>query len=104
MTMQLRPPRPASQHVSDRDNIILKSVMHELALALDEPLISTAHAAGTDRQALRLARELEARTLERAENQPSAELPWPASPAGLLNQDLTNDQFNHGPWGPPLAS
>ena len=57
MTMQLRPPRPASQHVSDRDNIILKSVMHELALALDEPLISTAHAAGTDRQALRLARE-----------------------------------------------
>ena len=49
MTMQLRPPRPASQHVSDRDNIILKSVMHELALALDEPLISTAHAAGTDR-------------------------------------------------------
>ncbi len=72
MTTQLRLPRPASQHVSDRDNIILKSVMHELALALDEPLISTAHAAGTDRQALRLARELEARTLERAENQPSA--------------------------------
>ena len=54
------------------NNIILKSVMHELALAIDEPLISTAHAAGTDRQALRLARELEARTLERAENQPSA--------------------------------
>ncbi len=42
--------------------------MHELALCLDEPLISTAHAAGTDRQALRLARELEARTL----TQPSA--------------------------------
>ncbi len=72
MTTQLRPPRPASLHVSVRDNIILKSVMHELALALDEPLISTAHAAGTDRQALRLARELEARSLERAENQPSA--------------------------------
>lgn len=72
MTMQHRPPRPASQHVSDRDNIILKSVMHELALALDEPLISTAHAAGTDRQAVRLARELEAHTLERAEAQPSA--------------------------------
>ncbi|BBS88066.1 hypothetical protein ACB295_02545 [Aeromonas caviae] len=72
MTMQLRPPRPASQHVSDRDNIVLKAVMHELALYLDEPLISTAHAAGTDRQAVRLARELEARTLERAENQPSA--------------------------------
>jgi hypothetical protein len=46
--------------------------MHELALYLDEPLISTAHAAGTDRQAVRLARELEARTLERAESQPSA--------------------------------
>ena len=58
--------------VSDRNNIILKAVMHELALFLDEPLISTAHAAGTDRKALRLARELEARTLERAENQPSA--------------------------------
>lgn len=67
MTTQLRPTRPASQYVSDRDNIVLKAVMHELALALDEPLISTAHAAGTDRQALRLARELEVRTLERVE-------------------------------------
>lgn len=72
MTTQLRPPRPASQYVNDRYNIVLKAVMHELALALDEPLISTAHAAGTDRQALRLARELEARTLERDEKQPSA--------------------------------
>ncbi|MGY3892865.1 hypothetical protein [Aeromonas enterica] len=72
MTMQLRPPRPASQHVSDRDNIVLKAVMHELALALDEPLISTTHAAGTDRQALRLARELQASAAERAEAQPSA--------------------------------
>ena len=62
----------ASLPVSDRDNIILKAIMHELALALDEPLISTAHAAGTDRKAVRLARELEARTLERAESQPSA--------------------------------
>ena len=66
MTMQLRPPRPASQHVSDRDNIVLKAVMHELALYLDEPLISTAHAAGTDRQAVRLARELITRKLGRA--------------------------------------
>ena len=40
-------------------------------LALDEPLISTAHAAGTDRQAAPGPRA-EARTLERAENQPSA--------------------------------
>lgn len=72
MTMQHRPPRPASQHVSDRDNIALKAVMHELALYLDEPLISTAQAAGTDRQAVRLASELEARALERAESQPSA--------------------------------
>ena len=68
MTMK----KVASLPVSERDNIVLKAVMHELALYLDEPLISTAHAAGTDRQAVRLARELEARTLERAENQPSA--------------------------------
>ncbi|WP_234676694.1 hypothetical protein [Aeromonas rivipollensis] len=64
--MKIRPPRPASQHVSDRDNIVLKAVMHELALAIDEPLITTAQAAGTDRQAVRLARELQARTVERA--------------------------------------
>lgn len=67
MTTQLRPPRPASQHVSDRDNIVLKAVIHELALELDTALIPTAHAAGTDRHALRLARELQARTAERAE-------------------------------------
>ncbi|MGY3959507.1 hypothetical protein [Aeromonas popoffii] len=72
MTTQIRPPRPASQHVSDRDNIILKAVIHELALELDTSLIPTAHAAGTDRQALRLARELQTRTVERAEAQPSA--------------------------------
>ena len=71
MTTQLRPPRPASQHVSDRDNIVLKAVIHELALELDTALIPTAHAAGTDQQALRLARELQARTAERAEAQPS---------------------------------
>ena len=70
--MKIRPPRPASQHVSDRDNIVLKAVMHELALAIDEPLITTAHAAGTDRQAVRLARELQARTVERAEAQHNA--------------------------------
>ena len=67
-----RPPRPASEHVSDRDNIVLKAVMHELALAIDEPLISTAQAAGTDRQALRLARELQVRAVKREEEQPSA--------------------------------
>lgn len=72
MTTQLRPPRPAPQHVSDRDNIVLKAVIHELALELDSALIPTAHAAGTDRQALRLARELQARTVERAEDQISA--------------------------------
>ncbi len=72
MTTQIRPPRPASQHVSDRDNIILKAVIHELALELDTSLIPTAHAAGTDRQAVRLARELQARNVERAEAQPSA--------------------------------
>lgn len=72
MTINARPPRPAAQHVSERDNIILKSVIHELSLELDTSLIPTARAAGTDRQAVRLARELEARTLERAEAQPSA--------------------------------
>ncbi|MGY3886926.1 hypothetical protein [Aeromonas aquatica] len=72
MTTQPRPPRPASKHVCYRDNIILKAVMHELALELDTALIPTAHAAGTDRQALRLARELQTRTVERAEAQPSA--------------------------------
>jgi hypothetical protein len=72
VTTNPRPPRPASRHVSDRDNIILKAVIHELALELDTALIPTAHAAGTDRQALRLARELQARTVERAEAQPSA--------------------------------
>ena len=65
-------PRPKPEHVSDRDNIVLKAVMHELALAIDEPLITTAQAAGTDRQAVRLARELQARTVERAETQHSA--------------------------------
>ncbi|MEH8223769.1 hypothetical protein [Aeromonas veronii] len=59
-------PRPKPEHVTDRDNVVLKAVMHELALAIDEPLITTAQAAGTDRQAVRLARELQARTVERA--------------------------------------
>jgi len=72
MTIEMTMKNGTSIPVSDRNNIILKAVMHELALFLDEPLISTAQAAGTDREAVRLARELEARTLERAENQPSA--------------------------------
>lgn len=72
MPIFTRQPRPASERVSERDNIVLKAVMHELALAIDEPLISTAQAAGTDRQALRLACELEARAAEREEGQPSA--------------------------------
>ncbi|MFM5713773.1 hypothetical protein ACET77_06130 [Aeromonas allosaccharophila] len=72
MTINARPPRPAAQHVSERDNIILKSVIHELSLELDTSLIPTAHAAGTDKTAVRLSRELMARKIERAENQPSA--------------------------------
>lgn len=67
-----RPPRPAAHHVSERDNIILKSVIHELSLALDTSLIPTAHAAGTDRTAARLSRELMARKVERAEQQACA--------------------------------
>jgi len=70
MSVFIRPPRPASEYVSDRDNIVLKAVIYELALELDTALIPTAHAAGTDRQALRLARELQTRTVERAEAQP----------------------------------
>lgn len=72
MPIYSRPPRPASKRVSERDNIVLKAVMHELALAIDEPLILTAQAAGTDRQALRLAQELQDRAAEREEGQPSA--------------------------------
>ncbi|HHQ4761312.1 TPA: hypothetical protein ACSP8C_001683 [Aeromonas veronii] len=72
MPIFTRPPRPASERVSERDNIVLKAVMHELALAIDEPLISTAQAAGTDRQALRLAQELQDRAAEREKGQPSA--------------------------------
>lgn len=72
MSNLTRPPRPASERVNERDNIVLKAVMHELALAIDEPLLSTAQAAGTDRQALRLARELQASAVKRAEGQFSA--------------------------------
>lgn len=72
MSSFTRPPRPASERVNERDNIVLKAVMHELALVIDEPLISTAQAAGTDRQALRLARELQASAVKRAEGQFSA--------------------------------
>lgn len=72
MTIQVRPPRPEAKHVTDRENIILKSVIHELSLELDTALIPTAHAAGTDKTAVRLSRELMARRIERAENQPSA--------------------------------
>ncbi|MGK4476307.1 hypothetical protein [Aeromonas molluscorum] len=66
-------PRPAPQHVSERDNVVLKAVMHELALHLeDASVITIAHAAGTDRTATRLSRELQARKIERAEQQHSA--------------------------------
>lgn len=53
-----RRPHPAATRVSERENIILKSVMHELSLELDTPLISTAKAANSDKSALRLMREL----------------------------------------------
>lgn len=66
MTPQSRSTRPVAQHVSERDNIVLKAVMHELALELETSLIPTAHAAGSDRQAVRLARELQARAVEHA--------------------------------------
>ncbi|MGY3922027.1 hypothetical protein LA366_02525 [Aeromonas jandaei] len=72
MTIQARPPRPEAKPVTDRENIILKAVIHELSLELDTALIPTAHAAGTDKTALRLSRELMARKIERAEKQPSA--------------------------------
>lgn len=104
MTMQLRPPRPASQHVSDRDNIILKSVMHELALALDEPLISTAHAAGTDRQAVRPPASSKPAPLNVPRHNPAHRQYLPASPPGSNTTGPSNDQFNHGPWGPLFAA
>ncbi|ELV7509401.1 MULTISPECIES: hypothetical protein [Aeromonas] len=62
-----------AQPISERSNIILKAVMHELALHLeDDSVITIAQAAGTDRTATRLSRELMARKIERAEKQPSA--------------------------------
>ncbi|MFB2865728.1 hypothetical protein [Aeromonas sp. MdU4] len=65
--------RPKPEHVTDRDNVVLKAVMHELALHLeDDSVITIAKAAGTDRTATRLSRELQARKIERAEKQPSA--------------------------------
>lgn len=61
-----------AQPISERSNIILKAVMHELALHLeDDSVITIAQAAGTDRTATRLSRELMARKIERAETQPS---------------------------------
>ncbi|PSJ89881.1 hypothetical protein [Aeromonas veronii] len=66
-------PRQKPEHVTDRDNVVLKAVMHELALHLDDDsVITIAQAAGTDRTATRLSRELMARKIERAEKQPSA--------------------------------
>ncbi|MEL3918166.1 hypothetical protein [Aeromonas enteropelogenes] len=53
--------RHVAKHVSERDNIILKAVIHELALELDTALVPTAHALGTNRHALRLLQELIAR-------------------------------------------
>lgn len=62
-----------AQPISERSNIIFKAVMHELALHLeDDSVITIAQAAGTDKTAVRLARELQARKIERAEQQPSA--------------------------------
>ena len=73
MSTVARLTRPAPKHVDERDNIILKSVMHELALFLeDDSSITIAQAAGTDRTALRLSRQLMAYQVERAENQGSA--------------------------------
>lgn len=54
--------RPTAQHVSERENIALKAVMLELALYLgDDSVITIAQAAGTDRTATRLSRELQDR-------------------------------------------
>lgn len=52
-------PHPTLQHVRERENIILKAVIYELALTLGTPLIPTAKAAGVKREALWLAQELE---------------------------------------------
>lgn len=66
-------PRPKSKHVTDRHNVILKAVMHELALHLDDDsVITIAQAAGTDRTATQLSRELMARKIERADQQACA--------------------------------
>lgn len=69
--MSSKSKKPAAGYVSERDNIILKAFIHEFSLALDLPLIPTAHAVGTDRQAIRLAREIETRALRRKEMSPN---------------------------------
>ncbi len=64
--------KPAvAEYVSERDNIILKAFIHEFSLACDLPLIPTAHAVGTDRLAVRFAREIETRALRRKEMTPN---------------------------------
>lgn len=69
--MSSKSKKPAAEYVSERDNIILKAFIHEFSLALDLPLIPTAHAVGTDRQAIRLAREIETRALRRKDMSPN---------------------------------
>ncbi|MFM5393189.1 hypothetical protein ACEUAB_03375 [Aeromonas veronii] len=69
--MSSKSKKPAAEYVSERGNIILKAFIHEFSLALDLPLIPTAHAVGTDRQAIRLAREIETRALRRKDMSPN---------------------------------
>ena len=92
MSTVARLTRPAPKHVDERDNIILKSVMHELALFLeDDSSITIAQAAGTDRTALRLSRQIMAYQVERAEKQGSASLSTVVqlTTGHFLNQDPT---------------
>ena len=65
--------RPDAVPVDGRNAIALKCFIRELALILDhDDVVSVAHAAGTDRSALRLKAELEARTLRKAETEHQA--------------------------------
>lgn len=69
----IRSPRPAPEYVEPRMAIAMKAMVCELAHVLGhDDVVAVAHAAGTDRSALRLQAELEARQLRKADSEHQA--------------------------------
>lgn len=65
--------RPTAVPVTVRQAVAMKAFIRELAHVLgNEDVVSVAHAAGTDRSALRLQAELEARSLRKADSEHQA--------------------------------